>query len=74
VGSNLTGKPKLTGIEVQYGSYTNKIDNENSPIANQYTLQNVVYPIKLLLQFDSEKCIIQILKNGSWNIDVKLDK
>ncbi len=72
--TNSIPKPKLTDIQVLLGSYLTKFDDEYSPIANKYTLKNVVFPISLFLSFDAERVKIDIFDKASWIIDVKLDK
>jgi hypothetical protein len=67
-------KQKLTGIQISAGSFTNKVDDEeSSPYNNMYKLRGVVYPIRLLLYFETDMLDVEIFEKGNWNLNVRLE-
>ncbi len=72
--SNTLPKQKLTDIQVQSGTFTNMVtDDRSSNYNNIYKLYGVVYPIHLLLTFQTEQVDFEIFEKGKWDIFVQLE-
>jgi len=67
-------KQKLTDIQVQAGNFTNMVtDDHSSNYNNIYKLYGVVYPIRLVLTFQTEQVDLEIFEKGKWDIFVQLE-
>ena len=67
-------KQKLTDIQVLAGNFTKMVtDVQSSQMNNIYELFGVLYPIRLLLTFQTEQVDLEIFDKGKWDIFVKLE-
>jgi hypothetical protein len=70
----LIPKQKLTDIQTKSGTFTNMVtDDQSSHYNNMYKLLGVVYPIHLILTFQTEQVDLEIFEKGKWDVFVKLE-
>ena len=67
-------KQKMTNIQILEGNFTKMVtDVQSSQMNNIYELFGVVYPIRLVLTFQTEQADLEIFEKGKWDVFIKLE-
>jgi len=67
-------KPKITSIEVINGQYVQQFDQDLGVKRTVTTLRMVQFPFRVRITIDSDVFDIEILEEGKWTVEVKLQK
>jgi len=74
VGAQEIPRPKITNIEVIKGLYVQQFDQDYNVKRTATTLRMVQFPFRVRLTIDSDVIDIEILEEGKWTVDVKLQR
>ena len=69
------GKVAFTDIQVEYGTYLRRVDDNSNPKTCLTTLQNVTFPIKMKITMSSQDVLeLEILEEGMYAIELRVNK